>query len=225
MGSEVLQYIDHILKEGDIDELSLEDMSIPKITPDLKKKLESIPELLGLSLNNCKLKSLANFPELKDLNRLELVDNPFPAADLVHLARLENLQSLSLNGCNIQEVSDLKPLKNLKKLMQLDLGGTKLSENLSCSTDVFGLLDSLQILYNQDGIDNEVEYSDDEEETDTDSEDFNGEDDFLEEDDEDAYAEEEDEEEDYSSEDEEKDSEYSEEDDDDDETNKKIKNK
>merc|ERR1712151_1398808 len=60
-------------------------------------------------MNGCKLQSLANFPNLPKLVRLELIENEFAGDDLEHLSQLSELQSLSL-GCNkIAEYHQLEP--------------------------------------------------------------------------------------------------------------------
>lgn len=199
MSSLVLEYIAKAANDGELDDLNLNDMPIPKITPPLKRKIESLSTILVLSLNNCKLQSLANFPTLPDLTRLELIDNPFPTSDLAHLSHLDNLQSLSLAGCRIANISDLEPLKGLKELIQLDLSGTSLAAKDTYRADVFKLLASLQILDNMDSEGNEVDYSDSDGEGDTESEEGYDNDEGLEEDDEGVYDEED--EDDYEDED------------------------
>ncbi len=64
-------------KLGPIEDLILDDMDIENISMELKKTIESLPELLCLSFNNCNLLTLTNFPLIKTLIRLELSDNKF----------------------------------------------------------------------------------------------------------------------------------------------------
>ena len=67
-----------------MEELELDSIQIVKLTDDLKIRLESYPNLASLTLNDCSLRSLENFPnvisnknnfQLPNLIRLELIDN------------------------------------------------------------------------------------------------------------------------------------------------------
>lgn len=54
---------------------------------DLKLRLEKFTELVSLSMNDCDLRSLENFPNLPKLVRLELVDNKLTGKSLNSLAQ------------------------------------------------------------------------------------------------------------------------------------------
>jgi hypothetical protein len=112
-----------------------------------------------LSLNNCKLESLENFPTVPTLIRLEIMDNTFPASDLKHLSALTSLQSLSLANNDISEFSQLEPLKNIPNLVQLDLSECKISEKEDYRKKVFAMLEKLHILDNMDEEGKPFEYS------------------------------------------------------------------
>ena len=155
MSSKVIKMIDEAIEADDTDEIVLDDTEVGEITPDLKKKLESIEGISTLSLNNSKLKSLNNFPSLPNLIRLELMNNKFPAADLKNLAILTELQSLSLSDNEIRSADDLKPLAGLP-IAQLDLSGTALAEQADYRDKVFQIFKELQILDNKDKDGNEV---------------------------------------------------------------------
>ena len=100
MTKEAIKGIHAELEKGEIEELYLDNIKIEKISDRLKQEIESIEELMCLSLNDCNLVSLANFPHCKNLIRLEIMDNKFPARELQHLSHLASLQSLSLGANN-----------------------------------------------------------------------------------------------------------------------------
>jgi len=60
-----------------MDQLCLDGIDIKNITPNIKKMLEGCPNLEYLTMNDCKLKSLENFPRLRKLMVLELSDNEY----------------------------------------------------------------------------------------------------------------------------------------------------
>jgi Leucine-rich repeat (LRR) protein len=169
MSKEAIEIIKRQIKQGSVEELYLDDTAIGVISPELKKELEGMSDLMCLSMNNCGLTSLTNFPKKGSLIRLELMENKFPAKELEHLTDLKELQSLSL-GCNkISTLQDINPLKKLEALVQLDLSETDLAKLAGYRKSVFELLPHLQVLDNLDVDGNEYEYS-----SENDDEDVNG---------------------------------------------------
>lgn len=159
MSKEAIEQIKKQVKQGQVEELYLDDIIIGTISSELKKELEGMSDLMCLSMNNCGLTSLANFPKKASLIRLELMENKFPAKELEHLTDLKELQSLSL-GCNkIGTLADINPLKKLEALVQLDLSETDLAKTADYRKAVFELLPHLQVLDNLDADGNEYEYS------------------------------------------------------------------
>lgn len=185
MTKEAIDTIKKAVKNGQTEELYLDDVVIPTISADLKKEIENVPDLMCLSLNNCGLTSLANFPNKTNLIRLELMENKFPAKELEHLVGTSSLQSLSLGSNKITSIADLAPLKKLENLIQLDLSETELSRIPDYRKAVFDLLTNLQVLDNLDAEGNEYEYSSESEQADGDfadngqdeEEDYEGDDD------------------------------------------------
>ena len=174
MSKEAIEQIRKEIKNGQTDEVYLDDIHIVTISPELKKELESIPDLMCLSLNNCGLTSLANFPNTPSLIRLELMENKFGAKDLEFISHISELQSLSLGSNKVASITDLNPLKKLSNLIQLDLSDTDLAKKPDYRKTVFALLPHLQVLDNLDVDGNEYEYSSEEE---GDEDDLNGEED------------------------------------------------
>lgn len=74
-----------------------------------------------LTLNDCGIKSLAGFPHLPGLIRLDMVFNEIPGADLVHLAGSRHLQTLMLGANKVASTSELVTLQGMRQLFQLDL--------------------------------------------------------------------------------------------------------
>ena len=159
MSKEAIEAIKKELQAGQVEELYLDDLQIVTISPELKKEVEKLPDLMCLSMNNCSLSSLNNFPTKPALIRLELMENKFPAKDLVYVASVSALQSLSLGSNKIATIADLAPLKKLTNLIQLDLSDTDLSKTADYRKAVFELIPNLQVLDNLDVEGNEYEYS------------------------------------------------------------------
>lgn len=77
MTSEIIEVIEKQKKLEEIDELILDEIIIDKFTLEEKNCIESLEDFFLLSMNDCQLKSLENFPNIKQLVRLELNYNPF----------------------------------------------------------------------------------------------------------------------------------------------------
>ena len=129
--------------------------------------VNSMESLVCLSMNGCGIESLEGFPSKCKIQRLELIDNRFPASDLVILGQLEvalddkSLQSLSLGSNSISTIQDLKPLGNLRELVQLDVSDTKVAKLPDYREALFSLIPHLQILDNQNKDNQEIAYSED----------------------------------------------------------------
>lgn len=161
MSAETIKAIDDAIKANDTEHIILDNIKITEISPELKKKLDSLEKVSILWLNNCNLKTLANIPQIKDLLRLKLMGNNFPASELKHIASLEDLESLYLsnNHSNIKSMDDLKVLSHLA-LVQLDFSGTDLAKQDDYRNKIFALFTDLKILDNKNEEGNEVEYDD-----------------------------------------------------------------
>ena len=137
------------MEKDEVDELQLDQFDLEgRIEDKLKKELENYKNLQFLALNDCKLKSLAGFPNLTKLVRLELIDNHLNSQELKHLAHLKNLQFLFIAGKDnqISKVEDLEPLKNMEELTQLDIQGTELSQKPNYLKDVFAYLPKIEVI-------------------------------------------------------------------------------
>ena len=82
-----------------MEELQLDQLDLQGALDEKSQKLlEKYKNLYFLTLNDCGLSSLLNFPDLPNLVRLELIDNKLPAAELSHLSNLSNLHLLFIGG-------------------------------------------------------------------------------------------------------------------------------
>ncbi|XP_055384318.1 acidic leucine-rich nuclear phosphoprotein 32 family member A [Condylostylus longicornis] len=131
--------------------------------------------LESLSLINVGLTTLRGFPNLPNLRKLELSDNRI-SNGLENLVTSPKLTYLNLSGNKIKDLEALKPLENFKSLKVLDLFNNPATAIENYREKTFAMLRSLKYL---DGFDfNEIEassdgyddFSDTEEEVDTDEE-------------------------------------------------------
>ncbi|KAL4501670.1 hypothetical protein ABPG72_018721 [Tetrahymena utriculariae] len=187
MSQDIFELIEEQTQSNDpntIEELVLDKSKIGKFTEEIKKKLESFPNLTSLSLNECEITSLENFPKLPKLIRVELIDNKITGQQLKHLLHLSELQSLSLGGNLIKNLKEIDVLQQLPKLFQLDFLNNDVAQDPEYREYVFSTLKGLGILDNYDSKGQEVQY-DDEDDEDVDDQDDEDDDEDEEEDDED----------------------------------------
>lgn len=112
-----------------------------------------------LSMINCELTTLKDFPKLPSLKKLELSDNRL-VGGLEHLAGCPEITHLNMSGNLFKDAKALAPLKDLKSLMSLDLFSCPVTEGDNYRTEVFGLLPQLTYLDGFDRNDKEIEESD-----------------------------------------------------------------
>ena len=94
-----------------------------RLTEEDKKYLETFENLECLAFNSTHLSTLENFPELKNLIRLELAENNLKGDDLQHLKKYAlKLETLKLAANKIDKLEDLNHLEQLKNLKNLDIG-------------------------------------------------------------------------------------------------------
>ncbi|CAG9311816.1 unnamed protein product [Blepharisma stoltei] len=139
----------------DVDELILDAWHGSEISSEEKKLIEEYSNLDFLSFTGCGLDSLANFPYLPSLLKLELAENNIKNG-LENLTQLTELIQLSLAGNQILSFEDLKPLAKLPKLLCLELFGCPIAEVEDYSKSIFELMPGLQVLDGCDINGNEV---------------------------------------------------------------------
>ena len=115
---EIRQRIEMNGSAHNLEQLNLDGIDIRCFTPPIRRLLESCRGLEYLTLNDCGLSSLENFPTLRHLIGLELSDNRLTGEDLHMLKLCPGINFLSLD-CN--EITDINAALQLQCLPQLDL--------------------------------------------------------------------------------------------------------
>lgn len=135
---------------SELVELKLDGVEITNISLELKEKLSEFINLNLLTMNECNLMSLENFPDLPNLTRLELCDNFFDGDSLQYLTNSKKLQSLVLGGNKIRKMEDIESLKNLENLIELDFLGSEICEVENFKENIFASFKKLLLLNNLD---------------------------------------------------------------------------
>jgi len=136
---------------------------------------DAFTELEELSLSGCHIRTLAGFPALDVLDRLELADNNI-SQGLSALLKCSNLTKLTLSNNKIRDLAQLEPLKGLTLLRSLQLSDCPIADTDEYPDNVFELLTHVTYI-DQADKDGMEEPSDDEDDSDdedggaTDSED------------------------------------------------------
>lgn len=99
-----------------------------------------------LTLNDCGIQSLENFPHLPALIRLDMVFNTIPGAHLNYLRGSRHIQTLMLGANRVEKIEELQPLKHFHQLLQLDLINNPICKLPGYRAQVFTLFPSLSIL-------------------------------------------------------------------------------
>lgn len=92
---------------AEFDNLILDETRIERISADDKAYLEQFVKLEEISLINCALQTIENFPKIETLSKVELSDNFLKGSELSHLMSNKNIQNLKLGNNKIATVSEL----------------------------------------------------------------------------------------------------------------------
>merc|ERR1711976_516799 len=133
----------------EVDELILDDLytNINEFTPEHKKTLEMYDNLLHLSLNNFGLRSLKNFPSIKELRVLEIRQNNLNGSDLAQLMSLyPNLYKLKVGENPITSIDVFKPFTSYQTLKKLELIDCDVTKRETYRDDLFKLLKNVQTI-------------------------------------------------------------------------------
>ena len=146
-----------------IDELVLDYYWKNKksITKDEKSGLEQYKNLVHLSLSNIGLKSLENFPCIKDLYYLSIKNNELNGNDFDLIPKLfPNLKKLKISGNKIEKINNLEKLRNLK-LRKIEVKDNPFSiGNKTYKKKLFYLIPSLEIVDQENERGEEIETTD-----------------------------------------------------------------
>jgi len=133
------------LTNDQVEELVLEGLHCTELSVSDCALLESFPNLQFLSINNCGLRSLHNFPHLPKLIKLELNDNSL-SGGLDKLLSLRDLMQVSLSGNQLKTIQDITPLLQLPDLVVVDLVRCPVASLPQYRETLFGRLPRLEIL-------------------------------------------------------------------------------
>ena len=135
----------------------LDGLPLFELTADDKVFLEKFTNCTHLSLNECGIKSLANFPALPNLKKLELASNRLISSnrkDLLGPIPLlyKQLTNLYLGNNFLSDLDSLKPLgkSTADTLERVDLSANPVTDVHGYRDFMFDILPLLQIL---DGLD------------------------------------------------------------------------
>jgi Leucine-rich repeat (LRR) protein len=150
----------------------LDQLNIGTIKDEDKDFLEKFINVEFLSINSAHVKSLANFPTLPKLKRLELNDNSIPDEDLKLLSIYPNLAVLKLAGNHINSLESLEVLAAHTDLINIDFTGNPVADKENYRSKVYEILKSVEILDAEDKEGNEVISDEDEDGQEEDEYDF-----------------------------------------------------
>ena len=152
--------------------IALDGITINHISDEVKTYLENFKSLEELSMVNCNLNTLQNFPELPSLIKLDLSDNHIKDTDLNELLKYKKLQELRMaNNNGISNLSEIKKLESLP-LTFIDFSDCPVSKMEGYREKFYENFKNLKIL---DLCDKEgKEWDEDDEEEEEPDEDDNG---------------------------------------------------
>ena len=133
----------------DIEELILEGWKGTSMSAQDKILLEKYSNLDYLSLSKCGLKTLANFPVLTNLIKLDLNDNEIKG-NLEALSGLHELMQLNLANNGLTQIENFQPLAHLQNLVYLDIEKNPVASIENYREKIFKIIPNLQVV---DGID------------------------------------------------------------------------
>lgn len=115
-------------------------------TPEIKAELERYQSLQMLTLNDCAIKSLENFPQLPSLIRLDMVFNQITGESLHCLKGCRHLQTLMLGANKIEKLEHIQGLSSMRQILQLDFINNPVSKVAGYRNQVFSFFPTCMIL-------------------------------------------------------------------------------
>ncbi|KAL4427263.1 hypothetical protein ABPG74_011499 [Tetrahymena malaccensis] len=137
--------------------IEIMSLRFEKFDNRIKQKIERFTSLQMLTINDCLISDLTNFPHIPSLIRLDLVFNKITGDQLQYLRGSRHLQTLMLGANQIEDIEDLKRLGQMRELIQLDLLNNPVVNTDNYRNYLFNLFPSLVILdtLDKNGIDQE----------------------------------------------------------------------
>nr|Q5Y2C3.2 RecName: Full=Histone H2A.Y [Tetrahymena thermophila SB210]AAU87547.2 core histone H2A variant [Tetrahymena thermophila] len=144
-------------RDDEVYVIEIMSLRFEKFDNRIKQKIERFTSLQMLTINDCLISDLTNFPHVPSLIRLDLVFNKITGDQLQYLRGSRHLQTLMLGANQIEEIEDLKRLGQMRELIQLDLLNNPVVNTNNYRNLVFNLFPSLVILdtLDKNGIDQE----------------------------------------------------------------------
>ncbi|CAD8050435.1 unnamed protein product [Paramecium primaurelia] len=198
--------------DSKINFLHFQGIQIQEFNKEIDDYLKTFPNLQQLGFQRCKIESLNNLSEYKNINTLNLEENVLDDGCLKMIVqKFPSLTFLNLKKNQIKEFNEIEQLKQLDQLTHLFLDKNPVCEDENFTSKIWDLLPKLKALDGKDKkgkvIKEKTEtYEDDEEDEDEDEEEADDDDDDS-----------------FSISDDEEDEEYSEEEESESESNKKKK--
>ncbi|KAL4464415.1 hypothetical protein ABPG72_010902 [Tetrahymena utriculariae] len=144
-------------RDDEVYVIEIMSLRFEKFDNRIKQKIERFTSLQMLTINDCLISDLTNFPHIPSLIRLDLVFNKITGDQLQYLRGSRHLQTLMLGANQIEDIEDLKRLGQMRELIQLDLLNNPVINTNNYRNFVFNLFPSLVILdtLDKNGIDQE----------------------------------------------------------------------
>ncbi|KAF4719588.1 hypothetical protein FOZ62_012456 [Perkinsus olseni] len=132
----------------DLPEVVLDEESLPKLTEaDMSGDISKCKSLTLINLTCCGLTEIqASFPELPNVETLDLSENKLAADVLDKLVNLSALRLLLLRGNSIETVEEFKALRDIKSLQVIDLEGCPVVQVDNYRKKIFDMLEQVEVI-------------------------------------------------------------------------------
>lgn len=138
-------------------ELDLTEIQIGKLTVPMKHLIQSCMNIQVLSMAECDLTSLENFPKLDKLVELDVSSNSLTDSDMKTIAtQCPHIISLSIGDNNIKCVNSIEHLKPLKELEVLNCDDNPVANEPTYAKAAFKTFPKLRYLDSKDKEGKEV---------------------------------------------------------------------
>lgn len=168
--SEITKKYNLKIEEKDkVNSLVLDAIDFKEITPEVKTFLENFQNTKSLSMILCQLSSLKNFPDLPNLQSVDLSDNKLGGCDLGELKKYPKLTQVLLNNNNITDITKLDEfLPTDREFKHVDISENPVvkgeNEKEKVAEEVFKKYPKLQYFNAHDRKGEEIPEEEDEEE-------------------------------------------------------------
>ncbi|EER16097.1 U2 small nuclear ribonucleoprotein A', putative [Perkinsus marinus ATCC 50983] len=132
----------------DLTELVIDEEDLPKITKaDMSGDISKCTSLTLINFTSCGLTEIqAPFPELANVETLDLSENKLTSDVIDKLVNLSALRLLLLRGNLIDSVEEFKALRNLKSLQVIDLKECPVVKTANYRKKIFDILEQVEVI-------------------------------------------------------------------------------